>query len=144
MSIRSVYRGIPVYLAVPLALLASAIVALALALVGAYTLNFLLGKLLQNQDALGYAITAFFFVAPAIALLVFVFCFSVVVSWHRAASWRAPTFAFALGAILVWVWARDFGGIGFAWYVPGTIAWLLSCWWLHRKASTHLENVIEA
>ena len=60
MKIKGVYRRMPAYLTAPLALVASAAVALAFALVGAYTLNFLLGKLLQNQDALGYAITAFF------------------------------------------------------------------------------------
>jgi hypothetical protein len=134
----------PAYVAVPLALLASAAVALAFAVVGAYTLNFLLGKLFQNQDALGYAITAFFLAAPGFAILAFVFCFSALISWHHTTSWRTPTFALALGAILVWTWARDFGGIGFAWYVPGTVAWLVSCWWLYRKASTHPQHVLQA
>ncbi len=134
----------PAYLVVPSALLASAAVALALALVGAYALNFLLGKLLHNQDALGYAITAFFLAAPGIALLAFVFCFSLFINWHHATSWLTPTLAFALGGILVWFWAHDFGGIGFAWYMPGTIAWLLSCCFLRRKAGAHSGHVIEA
>jgi len=142
MSIRTGYRRIPVYLAMPLAVLASAGVALTLALVGAYTLNFLLGKLLQNEDALGYAITSFFLAAPGIALLTFVFCFSVFINWHHATSWRAPTFAFALGAILIWTWAHDFGGIGFAWYVPGTLAWLISCWFLHKGKGVQHQHVL--
>jgi hypothetical protein len=144
MSVQSGYRRMPDYLAAPLALVASAVVALAFALVGAYTLNFLLGKLLQNQGDLGYAITAFFLAAPGIALLAFVFCFSVVMNWHHATTWRTPTFAFALGAVLVWVWARGFGGIGVAWYVPGAVGWLLSCWFLSSKGTAHTEHVAKA
>jgi hypothetical protein len=144
MSIQSIYRRMPGYLAVPLALLASGVVALAFALVGAYALNFLFGKLFQNQDALGYAITAFFLAAPGIGLLAFVFCFSVFINWHHATSWLTPTFAFALGTILVWLWARDFGGVGFVWYLPGTTAWLISCWFLHRRSIPHSKHVLQA
>jgi hypothetical protein len=133
----------PDYLAVPLALLASAVVALTLAALGAATLNFVLGKFHGPGD-LGDAILAFFCAAPSIAVLAFVSCFSILVNWHSPASWRAPTFAFALGAILVWVWPLDFGGIGFAWYVPGTVAWLVSFWLLRRKVSAHSEHVLEA
>jgi hypothetical protein len=143
MSIRSVYRRMPAYLAVPLALLASAVLALTLADLGAVALDSLLAKLHQPGD-LGDAILVFFFVAPGIAVLAFVCCFSILINWHHATSWRTPTFALALGAILVWVWAHDFGGIGIAWYVPGTIAWLLSCWFLHRNTGAHTEHVIEA
>jgi hypothetical protein len=132
----------PVYVAVPLALLASVIAASALALVGAFTLNFILGKLLQNRDALGYAITAFFLFAPGIALLAFVSSFSVFVNWHHAASWQAPTFTFATGAVLVWLWARNFGGVGLVWYMPGTIAWLASCWLLRKKGDPIPEHVV--
>jgi hypothetical protein len=144
MSIQSAYRRMPNYFAMPLALLASVVVAFAFALVGAYTLNFLLGKLFQNQDALGYAITAFFLAAPGLALLAFVFCFSVFINWHHATSWLTPTFSLALGSTLVWLWARDFGGIGFAWYVPGTITWLASCWFLHRKSISQSEDAVQA
>jgi len=133
----------PVYLAVPLALLVSALGALALAALGAVALNSLLEKLHGPGD-LGDAVLAFFFAAPSVSVPAFVSCFSILINWHHATSWRAPTVAFALGASLVWVWARDFGGIGFAWYVPGTVAWLLSCWSLQRNVSTHTEHVIEA
>jgi len=132
----------PAYLAVPSALLASVVAALALAALGAMAVDSLLDKFHGRAD-LGDAFFAFFHAAPAIAVLAFVFCFSILANWHHPTSWRAPTFAFALGAILVWVWAHDFGGIGFAWYVPGTFAWLLSCWFLHRSAGAHPEHVIE-
>jgi hypothetical protein len=140
MSIQSVYRSIPVYLAVPLALLASTVVALALAVVGVVAVGFLLEGLRGRAD-LGDALFAFFYAGPAIAFLGFVSCFSFLINWHHATSWRAPTFAFALGAILLWAW--DFGGSGIAWYVPGTIAWLVSCWLLHRNVGAHSEHVIE-
>jgi len=143
MSIRSVYRRMPAYFAAPLALLASAAVALMLAFLGAVALDFIPGKL-HGQGDLGDGILVVFFAVPSIAVLAFVSCFSILVSWHHATSWRAPTFAFVVGYILVWVWAGGFGEIGFAYYVPGTIAWLLSCWFLHRSASAHTEHVIEA
>ena len=133
----------PDYLATPLALLASGVVALTLAALSAATLDFLLGKFHRPGD-LGDAILVFFFAAPGVAVFGFVFCFSVLINRHHATSWWAPTFAFALSVVLVWVWARDFGGIGLAWYVPGTIAWLISCWLLRRKLSSPSEHVIEA
>lgn len=134
----------PDYLAIPLALLVSAVAALALAVLGEALLDSLLEKLLHRPSDLGLALLVWFCAAPSIAILGFVFCFSILVNWHHAASWLAPTFAFALSAILVWVWARDFGGIGFAWYVPGTIAWLVSCWFLHRKSISHSDHVLQA
>jgi hypothetical protein len=143
MSIQSAYRRSPVYLAVPLAVLASAVVALTVADLGAFAPAFLLGKFHPPGD-LGDVIDAFFFAAPSIAVFAFVFCFSILVKWHHATSWRAPTFAFASGAILVWLWAHDFGGMAPAWNIPGTIAWLLSCWLLHRNARAHPPHVIEA
>ena len=133
----------PTYLAAPLALVASAAAALTLAVLGEVTLVFLLGKIHGSGD-LGDAMLAFFCAAPSIAVLAFVSCFSILVNWHHATSWRAPTFAFILGAILVWVWPLDFGGVGFAWYMPGTAAWLVSCWLLRRKVSAHSDHVIEA
>ena len=133
----------PVYLAAPLALVASAVVALTLSALGEVTLVFLLGKIHGPGD-LGDAMLAFLGAAPSIAVLAFVSCFSILVNWHHATSWRTPTFAFLLGAILVWVWPLDFGGAGFAWYVPGVIAWLVSCWLLRPKLSSHSDHVIEA
>ena len=133
----------PDYVAAPLALAASAVVALTLAVLGAVTLVFLLGRFNGPGD-LGDAILAWFRAAPSISVLAFVPCFSILINWHHATSWRTPTFAFALSAILVWVWARDFGGIGLVWYLPGAIAWLVSCWLLRRKLNAHSEHVIEA
>lgn len=133
----------PTYLAAPLALVASAVAALTLAVLGEVALVFLLGKIHGPGD-LGDAMLAFFCAAPSIAVLAFVSCFSILVNWHHATSWRTPTFAFVLGAILVWVWPLDFGGIGFTWYLPGTIAWLASCWLLHRKSISHSEHVLQA
>jgi hypothetical protein len=133
----------PVYLAAPLALLVSAIAALTLAVLGEATLVFLLGKIHGPGD-LGDAMLVFFCAAPSIAVLGFVSCFSILFNWHHATSWRTPTFAFVLGAILVWVWPLDFGGADFAWYMPGTVAWLVSCWLLRRKVSAHSDHVLEA
>jgi hypothetical protein len=60
-------------------------------------------------------------------------------------SWLIPTCPFALGTILVWLWDRHFfGRVYFAWFVPGAVAWLVSCWLLSRKVSAHSRHVIEA
>ena len=92
MSIQSAYRRMPVYLAIPLVLLVSAVAALTLAVLGGATLVFLLGKIHGPGD-LGDAMLAFFCAAPSIAVLAFVSCFSILVNWHHATSWRTPTFA---------------------------------------------------
>jgi hypothetical protein len=131
----------PPYLAVPLALLTSAVVALVLAVLGAVTLNLLFDRFHRLGD-LGDAILVAFFAAPSIAVLAFVFCFSMLINWHHPTSWRPPTFAFALGSILLWLWSHDW--IGPVWYVPGTVAWLVSGWLLRRKVNVHSEHVIEA
>jgi hypothetical protein len=143
MSIQSAYRRMPTYLAAPLALVTSVIAALTLSVLGEVTLVFLLGKIHGPGD-LGDAMLAFFGAAPSIAVLAFVSCFSILVNWHHATSWRTPTFAFVLGAILVWVWPLDFGGFGIAWYMPGTVGWLVSCWLLRRKVSAHSDHVLQA
>jgi hypothetical protein len=144
MSIQSVYRRMPGYIAIPLALLFSGVVALALAILGAALLDSLLEKLLHRTGDLGLGLLLWFCGAPSIAILSFVFCFSILVNWHHSTSWRTPTVAFALGAISVWVWARSFGGIGYMWYVPGVSALLISCWFLHRKSISHSEHIVQA
>ena len=141
MSIQGAYRRMPDYLAVPLAFLASVVVALTFAAIGGVTLGFLLDKVHRSDD-LGDAILVIFFAAPSIAVLAFVFCFSILINWHHSASWRAPTFAFALGGTLLWAWAHDW--IGILSFMPGSAAWLLSCWFLHRNARTHPQHAIQA
>jgi hypothetical protein len=75
MSLRSIYRDLPDYVGVPLALLASSLVSLIVAALGAVIFAFLRGKLRASDD-LDNAIIAFFFVAPGIAILSFVSCFA--------------------------------------------------------------------
>jgi hypothetical protein len=44
MSVRNIYRGLPLYFALPIAFLASAIMAMALAVLGVFATEFLLNK----------------------------------------------------------------------------------------------------
>jgi O-antigen/teichoic acid export membrane protein len=141
MSFRSVYRDAPDYVAAPLALLASSVVGLILAGLGAAAFAFLRGKI-RHTDDLDNTIVAFFFVAPGIAILGFVSCFSVFMNCHRPISWRVPTFTFALGVTLIWVWGRDW--LGVAPFIPGTVAWLGLCWFSSRKVNTRNEHVLQA
>jgi O-antigen/teichoic acid export membrane protein len=141
MSIRSVYRNAPDYVAAPLAVLASGLAALILAALGAAAFAFLVGEL-HHTDDLENAIVAFFFVAPGIAILGFVSCFAVLMNWHHPISWRVPTFAFALGVTLIWVWGHDWLGVGP--FIPGTVAWFGLCWVSSRKVNTRNEHVVQA
>jgi hypothetical protein len=134
----------PGYVAVSLALGGSALVGLALAALGVFTLDLLLRKL-GGVDGPGAGVLIICAI-PNIAIPAFVSCFSILLNWHHAISWRSPTFAFALGASLFWVWAR-FGvtDILFAPVVLGTgaIACVFSCLFLRRKL-TSSDHVIEA
>jgi len=141
MSVRSIYRGAPNYVAAPLVLLASSLVGLILAALGAATFAFLLGKL-HHTDDLDNAIVSFFFVAPGIAILGFVSCFAVFMNWRRPISWGVPTFAFALGVTVAWVWGHDW--LGVAPFIPGTVTWLGLCWFSNRKVNTRNEHVVKA
>ena len=116
-----------------------------LATLGAVGKLFLMEKFNQpGADDLGVVILRLLFATPGLAILGFVSCFSILVNWHLPASWRTPTFAFALGSLLVWVWARDFGGIGYLPFIPGAIAWLISCWFLRRNSRSPSEHVLQA
>jgi hypothetical protein len=141
MSLRSIYRDLPDYVGVPLALLASSLVSLIVAALGAVIFAFLRGKLRASDD-LDNAIIAFFFVAPGIAILSFVSCFAVFMSWHRPIGWRVPTFAFAICVISVWMWGHDW--LGVTPFIPGAVAWLGLCWFSSRKVNTRNEHVISA
>ena len=144
MSVGTAYRRVPGYLAVPLALLASAVVAVTLATLGTVAKLFFLEKFHRpGARDLGEAILLVFFATPSIAIFGFVICFSILVNWHHSTSWRSPTFAFALGAVLVWVWAHDFGGVGIAPFVPGAVAWLATCWFLRRRSGAHSDRFLE-
>jgi hypothetical protein len=79
---------------------------------------------------------------PSIAIFVFVSSFAFLMSWHRVISWRAPTIAFALGVIAVWMWGHDW--LGVAPFVPGTIAWLVICWLFRGEVSVDNEHVVKA
>ena len=147
MSIKSAYRKVPTYFAAPMALLASAVAAVASAALGVLTLDFLLEKF-HAADGPGAGVLIVCAI-PNIAVPAFVSCFSILSNWHHTTSWRTPTFAFVLGAALVGVWApfrMDVNDFLFAPFVLGTgaVAWIVSCWLLHRKLSANSEHVIQA
>ena len=132
MGLAAAYRRMPAYVALPAALVLAALFALILAVVGAIAADTLLDAIHGRAD-LADAFLAFFYVGPSIAVLSFVALFSALANWYLRTSWRAPTFAFLIGASLLWVWLRDFGGIRIAPFLPGAIAWLTSCFLLHRR-----------
>ena len=133
----------PEYIAVPLAVLVSCILSLALAVLITISLEFFLGKLLHRENDLGLSLLVWFCATPSLAVLSFISGFSILVNWHHATSWRTPTFAFALGTILVWLYVRGFGGIGFEWYAPATVDWFLCCLILRRKGISSTEHVLQ-
>ncbi len=129
----------PDWFAVPVAILGSFVLALTIASFGAAALCLLLDKFYQPSD-LDNAILAFFYVAPGIALLAFVLCFAVLIHWRSAATWWIHTFAFALGAISIWIWGHEW--LDIAPFVPAAVAWSAVCWFAFKKTSPHSQHVL--
>jgi hypothetical protein len=131
MSFQTLYRGMSAYLALTVALVSSAVVALTLAALGATMLGFTLGKLHSPGD-LGDGILVIL-TALNIAFPTFVGAFSAMVRWHHRTSPLTPTFAFALGVVLI----RSLGSFSLT-FAPlmlgtGTIVWIICCWLLRKK-----------
>jgi hypothetical protein len=150
MSIQSAYRRMPGPFAVPLAVLASGVGALALAALGVLMLDFLLERFHRpgGLEGPGAGVLAIL-VALNIAVSAFVAMVSVLVNLHHRTSWPTPTLAFAFCSVMVGVWApfrMDVRDLLFEPFVLGTgaISWLASCWLLRRRLSTHSKHVIEA
>ena len=140
MSIQGAYRGIPYYLALPLVFLASAIIALAVAAIGALTTGFLLEKL-DGADGPGAGVLVIL-VFLNIAASAFIGGASVLANLHHRSSWRIPVLAFVFCVILV----RALGpfDVQFAPFYVGTglVVCLLSCWFLRRKEVASTEHAI--
>ena len=142
MSVRGAYLRMPSYSALPAALICSA----ALAVLSGVILMILASVFHFTDDFVNGLFVAFV-AAPSLALFVFVSCFSFAIHWHHPTSWRTPTFAFALGVSLLLSWAHDwlgFNRLGFIAFLPGGVAWLASCWLLHRRRNNFSEHVLQA
>ena len=141
MSIQGAYRRIPDYLALPLAFLASAIIALAVAAIGALTTGFLLEKL-DGADGPGAGVLVILLVFLNMAASAFIGGASVLANLHPRSSWRIPVLAFVFCVILV----RALGpfDVQFAPFYVGTglVVCLLSCWFLRRKEVASTEHAI--
>ena len=137
MSILSVYRRLPVYEAVPLAVLCAAVGAVVLTTVGVATLDFFL------TDGLGEGVLIVL-VAVNIAVSAFTGFVSVLVNVHHPTSWRTPSLAFAFCAALLW--AVEPFDIQFAPFMLGTgaIVWFVSCLFLRRKGAPSPTHVLQA
>lgn len=149
MSLRGIYRGMPSYLAMPVAVLASATIALALAALGVSSLYILLQRLgSDGTDGPGGGVLLIL-VALNIAVSAFVAIVSTLVNFYRPTSWLTPTVAFAACSVVVGIWAPfrfDVEDMFFAPLVLGTgaIAWLTSCWFLHRRSRSPSRPVAQA
>jgi hypothetical protein len=142
MSIQSAYRRVPTYFAVPLALLASAVVALALSALAVSTLDFLFKKF-DGPEGPGAGVLMIL-IALNIAVSAFIAVVSILVNLHHRTSWPTPTLAFVLCIVLIRIMGPF--DVQFAPIMLGTgaIVWLVSCWFLRRKGISSSEHVIEA
>jgi hypothetical protein len=141
MSILGVYRKVPNSYAIPIAYLASASLAIGLAVLAACTAGFLLRRFDPPSDGPGAGILVFLITLNA-AIVVFVGAVSALVNLHHRTSWQTPMAAFALCVILV----RALGPFDnqFAPFMLGTGAavCLLCCWFLRRKENTSKAHVV--
>lgn len=131
------YRGLPLYLAVPLAgtaaLCISGIV-FAISLTIAYSLP-PVGSL---GGAFAVAILFFFVVLPNVLMPVFIGTVTAFINLHHRTSWRTPTCAFVLCLVTaVVVFARDPSFrrsliLLLVMLPAGVATWLATCWWLRK------------
>ncbi|MFZ0295800.1 MAG: hypothetical protein WAL52_19470 [Candidatus Sulfotelmatobacter sp.] len=135
------YRKIPTYPAGFLAGLLSSALAVGSAAAGVFVLDFILQRV-EGGIGLGGGVLIVCAV-PNIAIPFFVFAFSALINLHHPTSWPTPTLAFALCAILTWVWIPF--SVGFAPVVLGTgaIAWFVSCLLLRKNEGKKSEHVIQ-
>jgi hypothetical protein len=141
MSIRNMYCGLPLYFALPLAFLASAIIAMTLAALGVFTTEFLLNEF-NGPDGPAAGVLVIL-IALNIAVPAFVALVSILVSLHHRSSWRIPALAFLFCIVLIrMLGAFDFQ---FAPFVLGTgaVACLVSCWLLRGKEHPLPKHVVE-
>jgi hypothetical protein len=133
MGLRKAYRDMPIYFAVPLAILFSAMLAIVLAVFSVFLLGFLL-KRFNGPDGPGAGVLVLL-VALNVAVMTFIGLVSILTSLHHKTSWLTPTAAFATCIVLV----RMMGpfDIQFAPFMLGTglSIWLVSCWFLRTKES---------
>ncbi len=134
MDIRAAYRGMPNYFAMPLAFLASVVVASVLAAVGAALTDFVFSR--RGLDGPGAGVLLILIVLN-VAVSAFITSISIFVNLHHRTSWRAPTLAFAFCIVLIPMQGPL--DIQFAPLVlgVGAVTWLASCWVLRRKPLTH-------
>src|SRR5271155_2310499 len=101
MSIQSAYRGMPTFLAIPLAIVLAALGAAALAAVAVVTIDFALSRF-GGPDGPGAGVQVIL-VAVNVAVTGFIAFVSAIVNLYRQTTWLTPTLAFAFCTLMLWV-----------------------------------------
>ena len=133
------YRYMPEYFAIPLAVLASGIGALALAAVTVYVLTLVLERI-HGPDGPGAGVLLLP-IAFNLAISTFIVLVSILIHLHHKTSWLTPTLAFATCVVLT----RMMGpfDIQFAPFMLGTgaVTCIIICWLLRTKGVSSPEHV---
>lgn len=139
MGICRVYRLMPGYYAIPVAVLASALASVILAALGVVFTDFLLNK--YHADGPGAGVLVIL-VALNIVVPTFISVVSILINLHHQTSWLTPTLAFVLCVILI----RMLGpfDVQFAPFMlsTGLLACLITCWFLRRREVSLPEHVL--
>ena len=134
MGVRTAYRKMPTYIAIPLAILLAAVLAVGLAGLSVFLLDALLTKF-KGPDALGAGVLVIL-VALNVAVMTFISLVSILVGLHHKTSWLTPTVAFVTCICLV----RMMGPFDFQFtpflFGTGLTVWLVSCWFLRIKQNS--------
>ena len=147
MSFLERYRGLPSYLALPLAATAALCISgmvFAISFAIAYS-HPPVGNTSPGFNSLGrafvLAILFFFVVLPNLLMPVFIGTVTAFVNLHHPASWKTPTSAFILclvTAVLVLAekappQSRHSPFMLLVMLPAGVATWLATCWWLRKR-----------
>jgi hypothetical protein len=130
-AVLALYRRIPPLPAFVLSTLGAAATAVAITVAGVFAVMKVLDHFGQSGLGAGILVVT---AIPNIILPSFIAALTLLMHLHGSASWRTPTFAFAVGAVSTWMWTGPFGA-RFAPAILGTgaLAWGISCFVLRRK-----------
>lgn len=136
----------PRHAAMPLAVVASAVVAVMVSAFAVLILYFVFKGLNPPDTAMDVGdVILLVVIVINIAFMAFIASTSILVNLHHDTTWLTPTLSSALCALLVvWMAVQFDARLAPFTLGGGILTWLISCWLLRPKPATAPENVPQA